>query len=428
MKRTAAPWLRAALNGLRTGIVASCLGMVGLAGMAHAAASDNVLSPMLAPGSKVDWLFVFKLNTKSFPGCGANAQRVCPFGGTVKDEAFGQQFVFASSANETLQKGDGCIGDTAADPLGATFGQVYNGSYYYVVWNDQFYSDPKIAGCGDSCASPWGHAKGMLAWTDQGEGFVLQVTTPSWPAAGSKLFPRKTDGNTLGCTKDDDVKVSQHFFALKLDKGDVLAVLKALQNASVVTDPKNKQLVRNGGPANVQKLVSALGSQSASTQMQRVALSSGVGLISKPSKLHVPPWQMVSAALGGVPLRTATWWTAPEIATTDSTSKVACWDSSLGTPGPVAIATSGQWGGTTFGLKGGPGPDFNHAKIGVSTGGNFRFSIFGDMNQQGSLSGPNCGSSQNGRGGLFFVVENPKLADSIGQLIKGDTAPASAAP
>jgi hypothetical protein len=44
------------------------------------------------------------------------------------------------------------------------------------------------------------------------------------------------------------------------------------------------------------------------------------------------------------------------------------------------------------------------------------------------LSGPNCGSSQNGRGGLFFVVENPKLADSIGQLIKGDTAPASAAP
>jgi hypothetical protein len=400
MKRTAAPWLRAALNGLRTGIVASCLGMVGLAGMAHAAASDNVLSPMLAPGSKVDWLFVFKLNTKSFPGCGANAQRVCPFGGTVKDEAFGQQFVFASSANETLQKGDGCIGDTAADPLGATFGQVYNGSYYYVVWNDQFYSDPKIAGCGDSCASPWGHAKGMLAWTDQGEGFVLQVTTPSWPAAGSKLFPRKTDGNTLGCTKDDDVKVSQHFFALKLDKGDVLAVLKALQNASVVTDPKNKQLVRNGGPANVQKLVSALGSQSASTQMQRVALSSGVGLISKPSKLHVPPWQMVSAALGGVPLRTATWWTAPEIATTDSTSKVACWDSSLGTPGPVAIATSGQWGGTTFGLKGGPGPDFNHAKIGVSTGGNFRFSIFGDMNQQGSLSGPNCGSSQNGRGGF----------------------------
>jgi hypothetical protein len=416
-------WGRKAMAGLRAGVLV--FWAVGLAAAAQPATTADVLSPLLAPGSKVDWLFVFKLNTKAFPGCGANAQRACPFGGTVKDEAFGQQFVFASSANETLQKGNGCIGDTDADPLGATFGQVYNGSYYYVVWNDQFYSDPKIAGCGDSCASPWGHAKGMLAWNDQGEGFVLQVTTPSWPAAGSKLFPRKTDGNTLGCTKDDDVKVSQHFFALKLDKGDVLAVLSALQNASVVTDPKNKQLVRNGGPANVQKLVSALGSQSTSTQMQRVGLSSGVGLISKPSKLHVPPWQMVSAALGGVPLRTATWWTAPEIETTDTASKVACWDNSLGAPGPVAIATSGQWAGTTFGLKGGPGPDFNHAKIGISTGGSFRFSIFGDMNQQGSLSGPNCGSSQNGRGGLFFVVENPKLADSIGQLIKGDTAPAS---
>ena len=419
MQETATSWLRKKIAGLGLGL------LVGFAGMAQAAGPDNLLSPLLAPGKQVDWVFVFKLNTKHFPGCGTGVQRACPFGGTVQDEAFGQQFVFASSANEALQKGSGCAGDSPADPLGATFDQVYNGSYYYVVWNDQFYSDPKITGCsGDSCASPWGHAKGMLAWNDQGEGFVLQVTTPSWPAAGSKLFPRKTDGNTLGCTKDDNVKVSQHFFALKLDKGDVLAVLKALQNASVVTDPKNKQVVRNGGPANVQQLVSALGTQSASTQMLRIGLSSGVGLISKPSKLHVPPWQMVSAALGGVPLRAATWWTAPAIATTESASKVACWDNSLGSPGPVAIATTGQWDGTAFGLTGGPGPDFNHAKIGVSTGGNFRFSIFGDMNQQGSLSGPNCGSSQNGRGGLFFVVENSKLSDSIGALIKGDTAAA----
>jgi hypothetical protein len=425
MRRTATAWARRALAAAGTVILVSCL---GLAGAAHAAALDDALSPLLAPDKKVDWLFVFKLNTKAFPGCGAGVQRACLFGGTVQDEAFGQQFVFASSANETLQKGAGCIGDTATDPLGATFSQVYNGSSYYVVWNDQFYSDPKIAGCGDSCASPWGHAKGMLAWNDQGEGFVLQVTTPSWPAAGSKLFPRKTDGNTLGCTKDDDVKVSQHFFALKLDKGDVLAVLKALQNASVVTDPKNPQVVRNGGPANVQKLVSALGTQSDSTQMQRVGLSTGVGLISKPSKLHVPPWQMVSAALGGVPLRAATWWTNPAIATTAGGSTIECWAAGIGSPGPVAIATTGQWAGTPFGLQGGPGPDFNHAKIGVSTGDSARFAIFGDMNQQGSLSGPNCGSSQNGRGGLFFVVDNPKLADSIGQLIKGDTAPASPAP
>jgi len=39
---------------------------------------------------------------------------------------------------------------------------------------------------------------------------------------------------------------------------------------------------------------------------------------------------------------------------------------SLDAPGPVAIATTGQWDGKKFGLKVGPGPDFNHAKIGVS--------------------------------------------------------------
>lgn len=382
-------------------------------------------TPLLAKGKAVDWWFAFKLNTKHFPGCGGGAgeQRSCPFGGTVKDYAFGQQFVYASSDNATLQKGGGCAGGGTTDPVGATFDQVYNGSYFYVVWNDQFYADPDVAGCGKSCASPWGHSKGMLAWNEAGEGVVLQVTTPSWPASGSRLFPRKTDGNTLGCVKDDDVEVSQHFFSLRLDKGDVLAVLKALQNASIVTDPKNPQVVRNGGPANVQALVAALGTKSSSTQLQKIGLSSGVGLISKPSELHVPPWQMVSAALGGVPLRAATWWATPEIPSTDANSKVGCWAPGIGTPGPVAIATSGQWEGASFGLKGGLGTDFNHAKIGVSTGGNYRFAIFGDMNQQGSLSGPNCASSQNGRGGMFFVVENGRLADSLQDLIKGDTAP-----
>jgi len=36
--------------------------------------------------------------------------------------------------------------------------------------------------------------------------------------------------------------------------------------------------------------------------------------------------------------------------------------------------------------------------------------IFGDMNQQARLSGPHCDSSQNGRGGLFFVVQNPSCS------------------
>ena len=45
------------------------------------------------------------------------------------------------------------------------------------------------------------------------------------------------------------VLVSQHFFALKLNKSDVVTVLKGLANASVVTDPSNAEIVNNGGPA-----------------------------------------------------------------------------------------------------------------------------------------------------------------------------------
>ena len=102
----------------------------------------------------------------------------------------------------------------------------------------------------------------MLAWNEAGEGLVMQVSTPSWPAAGSNKFPRKSDGNTLGCVKDDDVEVSQHFFSLKLTKDDTVKVLQALQNASVVTDPANPQIVQNGGPADIQQLVGQLGKKS----------------------------------------------------------------------------------------------------------------------------------------------------------------------
>jgi hypothetical protein len=383
-------------------------------------------TPLLKKGHPVDWWFVFKLNSKAFPGCGNSVQRSCPFGGTVQDYRFGQQYVFASSENPKIEKGDGCTGQGLNDPLGATFDEVYNGSFYYVVWNDQFYDDPKIRGCGKSCGSPWGHSKGMLAWNDLGEGFVLQVTTPSWPASGNNLNPRKTDGNTLGCVKDNDVLVSQHFFSLKLTKEDLMKVLKGLKNASVVTDPSNPQLVNNVGPEEVKSLVSSLGIKSKSDSVMKEVLSTGVEFVSKPSALHVPPWQMVSALLGGISLRTATWWANPQIYSTSAASKISCWDDSLGKSGPVEIATSGEWDGTAFGLKGGPGGDFNHAKIGVSFSEKFHYAIFGDLNQQGTASGKNCASSQNGRGGLFYIINNEELSLSVAALIRGNTAPAKA--
>jgi hypothetical protein len=383
-------------------------------------------APMLDADTNVDWWFAFKFNAASFPSSCSAPQRVCTFGGKVQPyRQFSQEYAFASSANRTLQQGGGCVGVSSADPLGATFSQVYNGTFFYVLWNDQFYGDPIRTE-----SAPAGHSKGMLAWGDDGGGFVLQVSTPDWPASGSSTSPRKTDGNTLGCiAHDNDVMVSQHFFSLKLSKSDVATVLKALANASVVTDPKNPQIVNNGGPADIQALVNALGKDSSSTKATKDKLSSGVVLISKPSKLNVPPWQMVSAMLGAEPLLAATWWTKPEIPTTTAATPVPkCWDPSLGKPGPVEIAISGVWNdkttgqSMTLGLEGMAEPNGNHAKIGVSTGSH-SYAIFGDMNQQGSLSGPNCKSSQNGRGGLFYVVENGPLHDSVQKLIGGGSAP-----
>ena len=202
----------------------------------------------------------------------------------------------------------------------------------------------------------------------------------------------------------------------------------ALQNASVVTDPTNLQIVKNGGPSKVQELVASLGTRSDSKLSTKVKLSSGVELISKPSHLNVPPWQMVSAVLGGVPLRAATWWQNPKIYTTTQSTEITCWNDDLGTPGPVEIATTGQWTGKIFGLTGGSGPNFNHAKLGVSTSGTDHYSIFGDMNQQGAVSGEKCSSSQNGRGGLFYVINDPVLFDNLKQLISGSTTQTASSP
>ncbi len=389
--------------------------------------------PLVAANHPVKWWFVFKLNAGKFAECRDHAVRSCPFGGDVQPyTSFGQQYVYTSDADPDavdarpdLKAGDGCVGDTTSDPVGATFDEIYRGKFYYLVWNDQFYKDPAVPICsGDSCSSPWGHSKGMLVWDDSGDGLVMQVTTPSWPGAGSALHPRTENDNTLGCVINNNVKFSQHFFALSLNHADLMIVLRALGNASVVTDPNNKQIVNNGGPSDVAAVVAGLGKRSLSTQATIDDLSTtGVRLISKPSALHVPPWQMVSSLLQGIPLRTATWWMRPAIPTTNAA--VDCWDAELThVPGRVEIATSGTWQGNTFSLKAGPAADGNHAKIGVSTDGS-NLAIFGDMNQQGAISGNKkaCASSQNARGGLFFVIHDENLATRVTRLLHGSTAP-----
>ena len=402
-------------------------------------------APLLSKGdAPVDWWFVFKFSSQqSFAGCGADTgPRTCIFGGRVQaKDRFGQQFVVASSRDNTLSQGKGCAGATITDPIGATFDQVYNGNFNYVIWNDQFYGDPVR-----SNDAPWAHSKGLLAWNDAGEGFVMQVSTPSWPGSGSSRIARKA-GNTLGCvSSNNNLLASQHFFALKLDKSDLIKVLTALKRASVVTDPTKLQIVRNGGPDDVQALVNDLGKRPTKLNLgpgeqapqeayfTRDELSSHVVLIAKTSNMAGPSWQIVSAILEGTAERTATWWLTPRIYTTTKASKVGClapWlapkegEPLLKTkPGPVGIALTGTWKDQEIKLN----ATTNHAKIGVSTSGSHHYVIFGDLNQQGTLSPPDCGKSQNGRGGLFFVLDNEKLADSVTDLIDGDKAPTKGPP
>ena len=239
----------------------------GLAVLAGPVAAADAPVPLTEKGKPVDWWFAYKFNVTSFRGCGDGApKRVCLFGNTINAKVganFSQQYVFASSGGGDkgkLAMGKGCLGMTTTIRSALRFNSIYNGSPFFLIWNDQFYGDPKIEGFGKgNCNSPLGDSKGMLAWNENGDGLVLQVTTPSWPAAGSAKHPRKA-GNTLGCVStQNNINNAQHFFSLKLDKKGVLAVLAGMKNASVGTDPANGQIARLGGPQEIRDAAEALG-------------------------------------------------------------------------------------------------------------------------------------------------------------------------
>jgi hypothetical protein len=248
----------------------------------------------------------------------------------------------------------------------------------------------------------------------------MQVTTPDWPGSGSSSYPRETEGNTLGCCKDDNVEAAQQFFALKLTSSDVKSVVAALQQAMVVTDPTNPQVVKlTDGPSDIAALAQNLAQNVSNTTPYDATLSSGVRLIAKPSYLYVPPWQLVSAMTGSA-LRTATWWDGDTI-NSQYAGTPGCCSSELGTPLEVQVATSGQWAGKTLNMTG--TYTGNHAKIAYSLNGTLN--VMGDMNQDGSYDGVEhwCGASQNGRGGLFFVLDDAVLHQGLVSLLTGDTAP-----
>ncbi len=118
--------------------------------------------------------------------------------------------------------------------------------------------------------------------------------------------PRKTDGNTLGCVTDNDVLSQPAFFRAETQQGRCCRCTEGSGECECGNGPdktsnrEQRRTSRHSGSWCV-ALEKYPGAQTAT--MAR--LSSGVVLISKPSDLNVPPWQMVSALLSGEPLRVA---------------------------------------------------------------------------------------------------------------------------
>jgi len=401
------------------------------------------IAPILEDGTVADWWFSYKFNAMTYNSNKCTGQHdsngTCTFGGQFIGNQAKYGLNFATIHHQAgitsklqMPSGNSCIGSGENDSLANTFSQIYNRvADNFVIWSDQFYGYPL-----PSQFAPWGHSKGALAWDGEGNGVLIQVTTPDWPksgvAVGNSSDPNK--GNTLGCNpEDNNLYFGQHFFSLKLNQNDVLLVLEALAVASAVTDPFNPLLVQHAAIINhtFSKAVSSLGQLSMGKTPFDVTLSSGVRLISKPSNLNVAPWQMVGAMINSS-LRTATWWDSPFINSThpiDATSDPQlCWSSDLPKLIPeIQIATTGTWKGKPIGLTAGFGNPIggNHAKIGVTVGNSL--TVFGDMNQQGCVSSSTCkcNSSQNGRGGMFFVVDDGSLHDDVSKLLQGKTAPYS---
>ena len=137
--------------------------------------------PLLNATQSADWIFVYKFNASSFPTTGQ--LHACLFGGTPSTNKSSQAWAVASTSFPGLVGGAGLIGTSLDDPVGATFNQIYHSRLNFIVWNDQFYGDPRLS-CGANCTGRWGHSKGILAWDDAGNGLILQVSTPDRPGAG----------------------------------------------------------------------------------------------------------------------------------------------------------------------------------------------------------------------------------------------------
>ena len=197
------------------------------------------------------------------------------------------------------------------------------------------------------------------------------------------------------------VAFSQHFFALKLNKADVVTVLAGAAERERRHRSGKPQIVqrRPGGRSQWSRSRRAISKERRRSHQERASRGRDPDLeavrpgMSRPGRWFRRCWAMPGE-------RSATWWMKPWIYHQMARRGSMLGRATLGPkPGPVAIA------GTGAGMsRDQPHRPLNHAKFGTTTSADKRFSILGDLNQQGAIAPPGCDKSQNGRGGLFFVV------------------------
>jgi len=143
----------------------------------------------------------------------------------------------------------------------------------------------------------------VLAWNDDGDGVVLQVTTLG--VAGLRQQEVHAQERQYARLHQAAEQCSERAALLlrEAQQDDVVHMLDALENSSVVTDVMPGGARHNGGPQEIKDRVKVLGQKSDSTEVKQFKLSTGILLVSKPSALHVPPWQMLSSVLDSVDLK-----------------------------------------------------------------------------------------------------------------------------
>ena len=301
----------------------------------------------------------------------------------------------------------------------------------------------------NGCGSPWGHSKGAFAFEEGSLGFFLQGTTPNWPdpSQGDTFAP-------LGCQLDNNVYLSQSFLGVTLASDDFTTIAPVLEKARLCSS--GSLSCRNGSSGHMVdfnctseatrgedwSILNTAFAATSTMDMPSEGLNitapggSTLRLFSHSAAYENPPWLLVANDLG-VDLGVASWWDFNYGQATlcsgddysNATENYCLINNELGlalnTQGGAAqsvenaIAASFMVGGAdrAWALWGEFSGIASHAKFGVAGDQTSHWVVSGDQNSQGFDCSSACNGSQQGRGGLFFAVQDEALHESLYDLL-----------